>query len=66
MKLILARHEIGQKDYIYYLISFARRSPISKMSPSVCSSFELEQRKIASGCIKDRLFFRRRISQELP
>lgn len=34
-KLILAKQEMGQNDWIYYFTSLANLSPISKMSPSV-------------------------------
>jgi hypothetical protein len=62
MKLIFDRQDIGQKDWIYYLTSFASLSPISKMSPSVRSSLALLDKKIASGCVNERLFFSSLIS----
>ena len=65
-KLILDKHETGQNDWIYYLTSLANRYPISIISPSVYSSLEELDKKIASGCISDKLFFKSLISQELP
>ena len=50
IKLILDTVVAGQNYVMYCLTSVARRSPISKMSPSVCSSFDVELRTIASGC----------------
>jgi hypothetical protein len=66
IKLTRPRHDMGQNYEIYCLTSLASLSPMSKMSPSVRSSFTLEDRKIASGWHKERLFFRMRMSQELP
>lgn len=58
IKLTLERQFIGQKDWIYCFTSFARRSPISKISPSVSSSFAPEAKKRASGWASERLFFK--------
>jgi hypothetical protein len=66
MKEILERHWIGQKAWMYYFTSLANLSPISKISPSVRSSFAWLLRNIASGCARLRLFFKRRMSMELP
>ena len=62
IKLTRDRQLKGQKDCMYYLTSFARRSPISNKSPSVNSSFALDDRKSASGCASERLFLSNRIS----
>ena len=50
MKEIFETVLAGQNEMMYCLTSVARRSPISKMSPSVCSSLEVELRTMASGC----------------
>lgn len=50
IKLSRLRHEAGQNDKMYCFTSLARRSPISMISPSVCSSLLVESKITASGC----------------
>lgn len=66
MKLIRAMQTEGQKLKMYCLTSDASLWPISMMSPSVFSSFELESITTESGKVKAIWFLKSRMSADVP
>mmetsp|Transcript_48176 Transcript_48176/g.114788 ORF Transcript_48176/g.114788 Transcript_48176/m.114788 type:complete len:334 (+) Transcript_48176:449-1450(+) len=66
MKLRRPSAEPGHQSQMKLATSCANRMPISSKSPSVLSSLDCEQRKMASGYSRAMLFFMRRMSKEFP
>lgn len=62
----LSNELVGHHSVIKFLISLAKLIPISKISASVSSSFDVEQRNRASGYTTFKVFLNNLISNEFP